>query len=100
MPPIAVLQQRNTFTLESFRDHHARLRCAIAAASLERIDDLDVIVSINGNGEPAESAKFVRESIYIELVHGALTLTQSVHINNSVKVRGFVVARQRSGFPN
>ena len=99
MPSIEVFEHRHALALEGFCYDHARLGAPVSAALLERINDLGVIVAIDNRGEPAEGSKFVREAIHIELIHRVLALSKTVHIDDGVQIRRFVVARQGRRLP-
>src|SRR5262245_32441108 len=86
--------------LESLRDDRARLCAGFAARSIEGINDVHIVVTINRYGIPAESAKFVGEAVHVELIHRALALAEAIHIEDRVTAIAFLPPGVGRGFPD
>ena len=71
----------------------------VVGGDLERVCDRVDVVAVDDLGEPAERFGALSVRVHIMLVHGLLTLTQTVHIDYVHEVVEFVVARKRHRFP-
>src|SRR5262249_34582185 len=86
VPTFPVFDQGNAFAFQGLCQKSARSRSAVTSKKIERVQDLAVIMTIDRLGEPSEGAKLISETLYVELVHGSLALSQTVDVDDCVQI--------------
>ena len=87
------------FSLESL-GQNARGFSLGLRGHVERHKEFVYVVAINDLGVPAKSFHSLLENIQVMLIHGGLTLAQTVHINDVDQIVELVVAGKGHGFPH